>query len=254
MKRKTIARVAHQVNRAYCASQGDMSVPDWSKTSQEQRASMLAGVDMHIANPGSTPREQHEAWLADKAANGWVWGEVKDEGTKTHPAMLPYDDLPASQRAKDFIFKAIVEQLKNLADEGAEPAPGILVDRVSVKYIGHGGNRPIHKDGIYGTDLTWQYGQSLMVPSAVAAVMLARHPEVYAPGDATAEAPDVADKHSEIDAEFERTQQVRDAINAMEKASVAAFAKLHFGRDIPDADVGEMRAQAVMLVDQFGAP
>lgn len=215
---------------------------------------MLAGVDFHIANPDSNQQAQHETWMAGKVAEGWKWGEVKDEAAKTHPAMLPYADLPPVQRAKDFIFKAIVEQLKNLADEGAEPAPGSQVDRVSVKYIGHGGNRPVHKDGIYGTELVWSYGQSLMVPSAIASVMLARHPDVYAPGEATDNAPDVADKRAENDAEFERTQQVRDSINAMEKDSVAAFVKLHFRQEIADGDVGEMRAQAIRLVDQFGAP
>lgn len=254
MKRKTIARVAHQVNKAYCESQGDMSVQDWQRTTAAHRASMLAGVDMHIANPASSPQAQHEAWMAAKVADGWKWGEVKDEAAKTHPAMLPYDELPPVQRAKDFIFKAIVSQLKDLADEDGKAEPSMSADRISVKYVGHGGNRPIHKDGIYGTELVWAYGQSLMVPSAIATVMLARHPEVYAPGDATDEVPDVADKRAENDAEFERTQQVRDSINVMEKDAVAAFVRLHFRQELADASVGEMRAQAVQLVDQFGAP
>lgn len=253
MNRETIARIAHEVNRAYCASQGDMSHVEWGKASEAQRAGILAGVDMHIANPKSSPQAQHEAWMAAKTADGWAYGEVKDEAAKTHPAMLPYDELPPQQRAKDFIFKMIVTQLSAIPD--ATPASAIAPERMSVKYIGHGGHRPTHKDGIYGTDLVWNYGQSILVPIKIAQVMLAKHPEVYAPGDATEDAPVVKDAKSEQDEEFQKLQDVRDSINAMRsKEAVAAYVKLNFRQDLAEGKLADMRAAAIQLVEQFGAP
>lgn len=255
MKRESIARIAHEVNRAYCASQGDMSTTEWSKATEAQRASMLAGVDMHLDNPGSSPQAQHEAWMAAKAADGWTHGDVKDEAAKTHPAFLPYDQLPAAQRAKDFIFKMIVTQLKDVPDVAAKAPPAQSIDRISVKYIGHGGNRPTHRDALYGTGLVWDYGQSLLVPTKIAAVMLAKHPEVYAPGDATDEAPPIEDKAGDEAQEFQRLQEARDAINAMTtKAAVAAYAKTHYQRELTSTKLGEMRAEASQLIDQYGAP
>lgn len=253
MNRETIARIAHEVNRAYCASQGDMSHVEWGKASEAQRAGILAGVDMHIANPKSSPQAQHEAWMADKTADGWTYGEVKDEAAKTHPAMLPYDELPNEQRAKDFIFKMVVAQLSAIPD--AAPASAIPAERMSVKYIGHGGNRPTHKDSLYGTDLVWAYGQSILVPIKIAQVMLAKHPEVYGPGDATTDAPPVKDLKSEQDDEFQKVQDVRDSINAMRsKEAVAAYVKLNFRQDLAPGKLVDMRAAAIQLVEQFGAP
>jgi hypothetical protein len=40
-----------------------------------------------------------------------VYGEVKDAVAKTHPCMVPYDDLPEFQRKKDALFLAIVRVL-----------------------------------------------------------------------------------------------------------------------------------------------
>ena len=243
MNRQTIARIAHEINRAYCASQGDLSVQPWSKASQEQRDSMEAGVDMHLANATSSPQAQHEAWMAAKAAAGWKFGEVKDEAAKTHPAMVPYDKLDPVQKAKDWIFKMVVAQLSPLAQAPA--------DRVSVKYIGHGGNRATHRDNLYGTEMIWRYGESLMVPTKIAEIMLAMHPQVYGPGDPDADAPAIPEKPAE-DEEFMKLQAIHDTIANMSKADVVGFVKTNYRQTIAAGTVAEMRQAAMRVVDQFG--
>ena len=55
---------------------------------------------------------QHDAWLADKERDGWKYGAVKNPETKEHPCCVPYDQLPAEQRVKDYLFKAIVNAFK----------------------------------------------------------------------------------------------------------------------------------------------
>jgi hypothetical protein len=49
---EAIARVAHQVNKAYCESMGDLSQADWEEAPAWVRESVIAGVKFHIANPG----------------------------------------------------------------------------------------------------------------------------------------------------------------------------------------------------------
>lgn len=107
-----IAAVAHSVNRAYCLSIGDDSQPTWEEAPGWQRESAMAGVRAHLANPSITPEESHELWSAQKIADGWTFGEEKDVEAKTHPCLVPYSDLPAAQRSKDYIFKAVVESLR----------------------------------------------------------------------------------------------------------------------------------------------
>lgn len=111
MSNEQIARVCHEVNRAYCASQGDHSQPAWEDAPQWQRDSAVAGVVFIESNPNAPPSASHESWLAQKAADGWKFGAVKNAETKEHPCFVPYDELPQAQKAKDYIFGAVVRSL-----------------------------------------------------------------------------------------------------------------------------------------------
>lgn len=116
LSRGQIARVAHEVNRAYCQALGDMSQPRWKDAPDWQKESALLGVGMHTANPAAGPEKSHESWLAQKVAEGWVYGEAKDPEKKTHPCMVPFNELPKEQQAKDFIFRAIVHALMEVPE------------------------------------------------------------------------------------------------------------------------------------------
>lgn len=101
------ARAAHEANRAYCIALGDDSQVPWEEAPENIQASALAGVHGVLID-GNGPRESHESWLRFKRLDGWVHGTVKDADMKTHPCMVPYDELPPAQRAKDAIFIAVV--------------------------------------------------------------------------------------------------------------------------------------------------
>lgn len=106
-----IARMAHEVNRAYCESLGDSSQPAWEEAPQWQRDSAIAGAKMHLANPHATPKDSHDSWLAQKRADGWQWGPEKDPERKLHPCFVEYEQLPPEQRAKDFLFRGVVRAM-----------------------------------------------------------------------------------------------------------------------------------------------
>ena len=106
-----IAKVCHEVNRAYCQALGDDSQVPWSEAPAWQKDSIVNGVNMHLLDPHATVAASHEAWMAEKIAAGWTYGGLKDEQAKTHPCMVPFDQLPRDQQAKDFIFRAVVHAL-----------------------------------------------------------------------------------------------------------------------------------------------
>jgi len=108
MNEKDIARICHEVNRAYCAAIGDSTQVPWDVLPQELVNSSLLGVDFAIKHPEATPEQQHESWMASKFADGWIHGAVKDAEAKTHPCLVPYDQLPIEQRLKDALFQAVV--------------------------------------------------------------------------------------------------------------------------------------------------
>ena len=106
-----IARVAHEVNRAYCESLGDLSQQPWGLAPKWQRESARLGVYFHMANPDAGPEASHESWASEKLANGWVYGPLKDPIAKTHPCLVPFNELPQEQQAKDFLFRAVVHAM-----------------------------------------------------------------------------------------------------------------------------------------------
>lgn len=114
MNTEEIARVCHQVNKAYCESIGDFSQPIWEDAPDWQKKSATAGVRIHLANPNLSPSESHNSWLSCKGADGWKYGPVKDPEKKEHPCFLPYEELPVEQRVKDYLFKEIVSSLRYL--------------------------------------------------------------------------------------------------------------------------------------------
>ncbi|WP_433355591.1 RyR domain-containing protein [Microtetraspora malaysiensis] len=89
---------------------GDAAVsPHWDDAPEWQRDTMINGVLRAL--DGATPQELHESWHAEKLADGWTYGPVKDAVAKTHPCLVPYEDLPDAQRLKDYMFQAIVRAI-----------------------------------------------------------------------------------------------------------------------------------------------
>ncbi len=102
------ARTAHEVNRIYALSLGDGSQTPWEEAPEDMRRSVIAGVRYVLRYPNSTPREMHDAWVEYKKQDGWTWGIVKDFDAKTHPSLVPYQDLPVFEKLKDSLFQTVV--------------------------------------------------------------------------------------------------------------------------------------------------
>jgi hypothetical protein len=104
-----IASFCHEMNRIWCEANGDHSQKTWEEAEEWQKESAIAGVRFALNNPDAPISAQHDAWMADKIADGWVYGEIKDAEKKTHPCIVPFDELPVFQQKKDEIFRQTVE-------------------------------------------------------------------------------------------------------------------------------------------------
>lgn len=112
---EAIARVCHEANRGLQISFPSPGIPvalpwdDFAVESPEQADGVCEGVEK--AMDGFSPAELHQSWCERKRADGWTYGEVKDAAARTHPCLVPHDQLPEEQRRKDFLFAAIVNAL-----------------------------------------------------------------------------------------------------------------------------------------------
>lgn len=43
----------------------------------------------------------HDVWAQGRIREGWTYGEMRDDVAKTNPCLVPYDQLPDSEREYD---------------------------------------------------------------------------------------------------------------------------------------------------------
>ncbi|MBQ8001535.1 MAG: Ryanodine receptor Ryr [Ruminococcus sp.] len=60
----------------------------------------------------------HEVWAAGRVAEGWTYGEVRDDEKKTTPCLVPYCELPESE--KDYDRNTALESIRLIVTLGYE--------------------------------------------------------------------------------------------------------------------------------------
>lgn len=43
----------------------------------------------------------HDVWADGRIKEGWTYGKMRDDIKKTHPCLVPYEDLPESEKEYD---------------------------------------------------------------------------------------------------------------------------------------------------------
>lgn len=107
---ESCAFVTHEANRVLCESTGDDSQVPWEKAPEDLKKGTRQGVLEVLANPGITPEALHDEWAQKKVADGWVYGPKKDSDKKTHPNLVPFDQLSRIDQLKDQTFKLLTNE------------------------------------------------------------------------------------------------------------------------------------------------
>ena len=63
----------------------------------------------------------HDLWAAQRLAQGWTLGAQRDDAKKTHPCLVPYAQLPESEKEYDRI--AAIGTLKAILRLGYQIYP-----------------------------------------------------------------------------------------------------------------------------------
>lgn len=58
----------------------------------------------------SLAENAHDNWAALRIKQGWTWGPERNDDTKKHPDLIPYDQLPESE--KEYDRQAAMETVK----------------------------------------------------------------------------------------------------------------------------------------------
>ena len=60
----------------------------------------------------------HDTWMQGRLADGWTLGEVRDDAKRTHPCLIPYEEL--SEEEKDYDRRTSQATLQFIIDQGFE--------------------------------------------------------------------------------------------------------------------------------------
>jgi RyR domain len=69
----------------------------------------------------SSPEELHGSWMQAYFAMGWTYGDKYDREAKTHPDLVPYDQLGQLEKDKDAVFVALCEIARQFIYDIPEP-------------------------------------------------------------------------------------------------------------------------------------
>ena len=58
----------------------------------------------------------HEVWAAGRIADGWTYGEKRNDEKKTHPCLVPYEEIPESE--KEYDRNTAISTLKFILAQG----------------------------------------------------------------------------------------------------------------------------------------
>ena len=100
----------------------NIEAPDWWEIPTEQKEDVQAGVEIIveqlenknysayelIGNSQTILKElaesAHKSWMQRKINLGWTYGPLLDEELKTHPCLVPYNEISAFDKLKDEVF------------------------------------------------------------------------------------------------------------------------------------------------------
>jgi hypothetical protein len=86
-------------------------VPElWIERDEAFRTQFIEVVAMMCGPDRKTsPEELHDDWVVAYEKMGWTYGPERDSIAKTHPDMVPFDQLSPLEQAKDAVFIALCE-------------------------------------------------------------------------------------------------------------------------------------------------
>lgn len=87
-------------------------------------------------------RVEHIRWSWDKRLNGWIYGNVKDNTSKIHPGLIPFEELADHEKEKDRELVRLIPALLHDIDYEAYPVNPDQIKNLSYSIKPHSS---IHK-------------------------------------------------------------------------------------------------------------
>lgn len=102
-----IARTVHEAVRAWNAAHDKTPLAPWPQAPDWMKSSTMESVLWVLENPDASVSDQHDQWVEQRRRDGWTYGNTRDEALKTHPQIIPFEELSDFERKKDAIVRSL---------------------------------------------------------------------------------------------------------------------------------------------------
>lgn len=116
------ARFVYNAALLQAIAVGASVIPEpWDERDDAFRAQFREVIERQMGSMRSgSPAELHGGWVQAYIDMGWTYGPVRDIEAKTHPDMVPFDQLEKRERDKDAVFIALCEIARQWIEEVGE--------------------------------------------------------------------------------------------------------------------------------------
>ena len=122
---ETQGKIAAEVRRML--NEPPIAPHNFTPANQRRRIESM----IECAADATNDEERHTAWMRKHESEGWVFGDTFDAALKTHPYLVPWEQLPKAQQCKARIFDIMAKLGKSLESLSNAPVenPAVLVDQ-----------------------------------------------------------------------------------------------------------------------------
>ena len=138
---KELAKISHEMyleaELAKTPNKDLQAVTHWEDLSETYKKSNIAQIQFHVErfkdfNVGIRQKSydnnqfafmdedllklaiaEHERWCKERIADGWVYGEKRDNEKKRHPSLIPWEELSQEEKQKDV---DVIQRIPTLFD------------------------------------------------------------------------------------------------------------------------------------------
>ena len=98
-----IVEAIHNINKVLQKLNGE-ETREFGNLYPDEYIMLSDAVENEFKNPCTKEGEAHQRWIDSKVADGWKFGKEKCTVRKTHPQLIPFEELDPINIAKDSLF------------------------------------------------------------------------------------------------------------------------------------------------------
>jgi hypothetical protein len=107
-----LVQITHQAIRLLQRRHARVVWPAWCEAGEDTQRWTWDAVEFGLRDPRLGAR--HEQWCSALRREGWSYAALEDGEQRTHPALVPFHELPEFERARDTIVISLVTELAPL--------------------------------------------------------------------------------------------------------------------------------------------